>query len=598
MLDNLKAEIQKEEDLFIALMRTSAFSHQSDNIMRKEWRKIMKKRYVVILTIFICLMPLFTTLAKNEQVVFGGDNMENATTVGCGISYLTQYAGEITVYFKFIPDNSERFNITYLCTFFPSSGGCPEFTILDENGKELASKAIDLGKYHQNKRYDYKNTATTVTLEKNQTYYIKLYLGTRETLLNFSICSQNLHSQNEKFTTTKQPSCSETGEQVSYCEFCGGISETQEIPALGHKPGDWRIETKATCALEGTKVRRCTICNIAVETETIPLLEHTPAPEKITTLPATCETAGQNTTYCTACGQIAATEVILPTGHIAGEWAVDKAPACETPGLYAQRCTICNILIDSQSLDAQGHVPGEPIITTAATCLQKGVEKIICQVCNQTLESAELPLADHVAGEMETIWYPTCESGGIREQHCTTCNKLLATEEIPAYPHMFGETIVLQEAGCENTGHVENCCVACKAVLSVVEIPALGHSATSMLTLREAGCTYEGKRLSVCIDCGKTLYEETLQSLGHAASEWKETAPSCLSSGIRIRECIICNAILAQEEITALGHSFTDWNIITEASKEQEGERQRHCIHCGESQFEKIEKLPKVFGIF
>lgn len=52
------------------------------------------------------------------------------------------------------------------------------------------------------------------------------------------------------------------------------------------------------------------------------------------------------------------------------------------------------------------------------------------------------------------------------------------------------------------------------------------------------------------------------------------------------------------KEIPALGHEYTEWETLSEASKEAEGERQRHCVHCGDTQQEKIEKLPKFLGLF
>ena len=48
----------------------------------------------------------------------------------------------------------------------------------------------------------------------------------------------------------------------------------------------------------------------------------------------------------------------------------------------------------------------------------------------------------------------------------------------------------------------------------------------------------------------------------------------------------------------ALGHSYTDWEVTLEPTKEREGEQMRHCIRCGDTQTEKIEKLKKFLGLF
>lgn len=172
--------------------------------------------------------------------------------------------GKLPFFFKILPKESEQISMAFFYNYV-QSGYVPSILVLDASGKEIVNKSL------KNKNGDgtyYCQTA--VTLQKSQVYYIELFLGGRENIFSFSLCSKTLHPRNTHFVVTKHPSCTESGEQVSYCEFCGGISEIKEIPALGHTPGDWRTEAKATCALEGTKVRRCTICNIAVETETIP----------------------------------------------------------------------------------------------------------------------------------------------------------------------------------------------------------------------------------------------------------------------------------------------------------------------------------------
>ena len=73
---------------------------------------------------------------------------------------------------------------------------------------------------------------------------------------------------------------------------------------------------------------------------------------------------------------------------------------------------------------------------------------------------------------------------------------------------------------------------------------------------------------------------------------------SCLESGLKEQKCAICDATLDSEEIPALGHSYTEWEITIEATKDHEGEQTRHCIHCGDTQQETIEKEKGFLGIF
>ena len=73
---------------------------------------------------------------------------------------------------------------------------------------------------------------------------------------------------------------------------------------------------------------------------------------------------------------------------------------------------------------------------------------------------------------------------------------------------------------------------------------------------------------------------------------------ACLQSGLREKRRVSCSAVLESETLDALGHAYTEWEITAEPTKEREGEQIRHCIHCGDTQTEKIEKLEKILGIF
>ena len=70
------------------------------------------------------------------------------------------------------------------------------------------------------------------------------------------------------------------------------------------------------------------------------------------------------------------------------------------------------------------------------------------------------------------------------------------------------------------------------------------------------------------------------------------------SQRLREKKCAVCGLTLESEQLNALGHSYTEWETIAEPTKDTEGEQRRHCINCGDTQLEKIEKLPKMFGIF
>lgn len=145
----------------------------------------------------------------------------------------------------------------------------------------------------------------------------------------------------------------------------------------------------------------------------------------------------------------------------------------------------------------------------------------------------------------------------------------------------------------------DDCCTVCDTALESREIPPLGHIEGRWETTRSATCTADGLRTLYCSRCYATMATEKISAFGHSPAEWTYvTAAGCTQSGLKQKYCAECGATLESEIIPATGHSYTDWTVTREPTKKTEGERMRFCILCGDYVTEKIEKLPKVFGIF
>lgn len=69
----------------------------------------------------------------------------------------------------------------------------------------------------------------------------------------------------------KEATCTEAGSKKETCEC--GATRTVDIPALGHKYGEWTVTKEATCTEAGSKERICSVCNNK-ETGTIDALGH------------------------------------------------------------------------------------------------------------------------------------------------------------------------------------------------------------------------------------------------------------------------------------------------------------------------------------
>lgn len=75
-----------------------------------------------------------------------------------------------------------------------------------------------------------------------------------------------------KKVTTKAANCTEAGETSWECPDCGE-KDSETIPALGHKYGDFAVVEEATCIKTGLQEKTCERCGDTVE-ETIPFAEH------------------------------------------------------------------------------------------------------------------------------------------------------------------------------------------------------------------------------------------------------------------------------------------------------------------------------------
>ncbi len=71
----------------------------------------------------------------------------------------------------------------------------------------------------------------------------------------------------------KAATCTEKGLKGTACKVCGVAKEgekTEEIPALGHKAGEWQTVREASATREGKKVQYCTVCKALLGKKYIP----------------------------------------------------------------------------------------------------------------------------------------------------------------------------------------------------------------------------------------------------------------------------------------------------------------------------------------
>ena len=98
-------------------------------------------------------------------------------------------------------------------------------------------------------------------------------------------------------------------------------------PAGTHVWGDWTVTNKATCTEKGSQTHTCTSCQVS-ETQEIPALGHDY--QAVVTQP-TCTEQGYTTHTCSRCDGSYVDDYVDALGHDWGEWEVTK-PATETEG--------------------------------------------------------------------------------------------------------------------------------------------------------------------------------------------------------------------------------------------------------------------------
>lgn len=333
------------------------------------------------------------------------------------------------------------------------------------------------------------------------------------------------------WTVTKQPTCTEDGEQKHSCQTCGW-EETETIPTTSHAPssewtndatdhwhvcqncqaevdkaahtfGQWITVTEPGEFTPGEKVRTCEVCDYEERAE-IPGTGHVSDEQ--------WHFDGTNHwNLCTDCGS-----QINVEAHDFGEWTVDIPAGCTTEGTEIRTCATCGYE-QTQTIPATGHTYGEWTVTTEPTCTEKGVESRTCENCDNT----ETRAVDELGHNFSADW--SSDANGHRHE-CTRCDAV-ADEAA----HTFGDWQVKQAAGCTDGIEARYCTV----------------------------CNYEETR--------------TIPGAGHQpASEWSSDA-----SG-HWHACANCDDRLDLAE-----HAFGDWTVTADPTEEAAGSKERTCEVCG-----------------
>ncbi|MCR4764437.1 MAG: SH3 domain-containing protein [Lachnospiraceae bacterium] len=77
------------------------------------------------------------------------------------------------------------------------------------------------------------------------------------------------HEHVYRESITREPTCSQVGEEILTCEICGA-TRTGIIPRKEHTPGSWEVVREATMTKEGLRFQNCSVCGRTLASAEIP----------------------------------------------------------------------------------------------------------------------------------------------------------------------------------------------------------------------------------------------------------------------------------------------------------------------------------------
>lgn len=366
----------------------------------------------------------------------------------------------------------------------------------------------------------------------------------------------------------KAPTCTENGwDAYDTCSRCD-YSTKVELPATGHTPGDWIVDTEATFDSDGSKHKECTVCEEVLETSIIPMLKHSYG--SVVTAP-TCTEQGYTTHTCSECGNSYVDDYVPALGHIYGEWETTVAPTCTESGTSRRDCSRCDHY-ETKSIAANGHSLGDWYTYSAPSCTASGEERRDCANCDH-FESRVLNALGHDYTSVVTA--PTCTARGYTTHTCH-CGDSYVDTYVNALGHDYGEWTQTKVPTCTVDGEARRDCARCE-VFETKTVNATGHSYTSVVTA--PACTEQGYTTHNCY-CGDSYVDSYVDALGHNYGDWYEvTAPTCTVDGLERRDCTRCEAF-ETNVLNKLGHSYN--SVVTAPTCTEKGYTTHTCT-CGDS---------------
>ena len=361
--------------------------------------------------------------------------------------------------------------------------------------------------------------------------------------------------------------CTRKGELAYRATFDNTAFQAQttsvEIPATGHKWGEWRINDSGTA-----RYRMCENNPLHIEASKIPEEGHVHTLEHVAAREADCSTLGVKEHWvCSGeggCGHYfldeGATEEVFygdvytpALGHDWGEVSYQWMP--DGSGVYALRQ--CKRHANHIELDLAYC---EPDVISEPSCTEEGETLYTATFENQAFAPqsrvAKTEPIGHEFVEWETTTEPTCTTAGEETSHCTHDPSHVKTRAIEPLGHDWGDWTVKEPATETTEGREERTCSRCEVVESRT-IPVTSHRHGLSLTEEIAATCSSAGRIAywVCDSgenpCGRyyadplglrEIFESdvVVPPLGHnwgaPTYEWSEDKATCTARRVCLND--------------------------------------------------------------
>ena len=396
------------------------------------------------------------------------------------------------------------------------------------------------------------------------------------------------HNWNE-WEITKDPTCTEAGEESRVCKRDASHTETRAVEAYGHA-FELVTSREPTCTKNGINVYQCSRCNESY-IETVEALGHSAAaPVEEDRIEPGCETDGSyySVVRCERCNvKMSEEQVILPAlGHNWNEWEITKDPTCTEAGEESRVCSRDASHTETRAVEAYGHA-FELVTSREPTCTKNGINVYQCLRCDENYIDTVNALGHSAAAPVEEDrTEPGCETDGgyYSVVRCERCNVKISEEPValPALGHSWGEWVTTTDPTCTQAGKESRVCSRDASHIETRAVEAYGHT-FEIVSSREPTCTKQGIIVYQCPRCGES-YHETIDTIAHspaAAVEENRSEPGCESEGSydSVVYCRDCHIEISREKqsIAAIGHDWGAWEQTTAPGCTAEGAQTRVC---------------------